>query len=79
MLFSGGVTGLMEFVGLFSTFQSCLVCVALLYLRVTQPHSHRPYRVVIVVMSLTGSNICSIVIEYTDFSNVGPPMITVLK
>ena len=45
MLFTGGVQDMMDFIGLFSTIMSVVVMAALIYFRVTEPQTPRPYRV----------------------------------
>lgn len=44
MLYTGGVTDMMDFIGLFSTTMGIAVVLALLYLRYTKPNEHRPYK-----------------------------------
>ncbi|XP_070187366.1 Y+L amino acid transporter 2-like, partial [Littorina saxatilis] len=44
VLYSGSVTDMMEFISLFSTIMGIAVVASLLYLRVKEPNTHRPYR-----------------------------------
>ncbi|KAH9504445.1 Large neutral amino acids transporter small subunit 2 [Bulinus truncatus] len=44
MLFTGGVTDMMDFIALFSTIMAIVVIAALLYLRWTKPDETRPYK-----------------------------------
>lgn len=45
MLFTGGVTIMIEYISLFSTIMGLAVIVSLLYLRYSKPDENRPYKV----------------------------------
>lgn len=52
MLYSGSLTGMMEFVSFFSTIMSVSVVIVLLWLRWFRPHDTRPYKTPLVVAVL---------------------------
>ncbi|XP_052101902.1 Y+L amino acid transporter 2-like [Mytilus californianus] len=49
MLYTGGVTDMMEFISLFSTIMGIAVVSSLLYLRITKPKLPRPYQTMLFV------------------------------
>ncbi|KAL3859650.1 hypothetical protein ACJMK2_009863 [Sinanodonta woodiana] len=49
MLYSGGVTDMMEFISLFSTIMGIVCVLSLLYLRWKKPNEHRPYKTFILI------------------------------
>ncbi|KAK6966042.1 Large neutral amino acids transporter small subunit 2 [Biomphalaria glabrata] len=49
MLFTGGVTDMMDFIALFSTIMGIVVIAALLYLRWKQPEESRPYKTMLFI------------------------------
>ena len=57
MLYTGGVTDMMEFISLFSTIMGICVVAALLYLRWTKPKEPRPYKVYFKFFILHGVNV----------------------
>ena len=57
MLYTGGVTDMMEFISLFSTIMGICVVASLLYLRWTKPKEPRPYKVYFKFFILQGVNV----------------------
>ncbi|KAL3859649.1 hypothetical protein ACJMK2_009862 [Sinanodonta woodiana] len=49
MLYSGGVTDMMEFISLFSTIMGIACVLSVLYLRWKRPNEHRPYKTFILI------------------------------
>ena len=70
MLYTGGVTDMMEFISLFSTIMGIAVVSSLLYLRITKPKLPRPYQVIYHVAFYT-QHVCTnnICFSFLNFEN----------